>query len=73
MAAWGPTVADKLRSDIRFALVFKVGRRRRPLTDVERDMVAHGIVEHLKLCNWRIEHGPPAGGHFYRPPAKDGE
>jgi len=29
----GPTVADELRRDVRFALTFKVGKSRRPLTD----------------------------------------
>jgi hypothetical protein len=70
---WEPSVAEKLRSDVRFALVFKVGRKRRPLTDSDRDLAAHAIVEHLKLCNWRIEPGPPATGHPFRPPAKDAE
>jgi hypothetical protein len=34
----------------------------RPLTDVERDMVAAAIVEHIRLCNWNGERGPPWGG-----------
>jgi hypothetical protein len=33
----GPTVAEELRRDVRFALTFKVGKSRRPLTDGERD------------------------------------
>src|SRR5258706_16011326 len=40
MADWGPAVAEELRTDVRFALPFKVGKNRRPLTDTERDMVA---------------------------------
>jgi hypothetical protein len=48
-----------LRRDVRFALTFKVGKRRRPLTDTERDMVADAIVEHIKLCNWKVERGAP--------------
>ncbi len=24
-------------------------------------MVADAIVEHIKLCNWKIERGPPWG------------
>jgi hypothetical protein len=71
MITWEPSVAEKLWSDIRFALVFKVGRKRRPLTDSDRDLAAHAIVEHLKLCNWKIEPGPPATGHPFRPPVKD--
>ncbi len=44
MAVWGPAVAEELRRDVRFALTFKVGKSRRPLTDTERDMVAHAIA-----------------------------
>ncbi len=40
-----------------FALTFKVGKSRRPLTDTERDMVADAIVDHIKLCNWKVEGG----------------
>jgi hypothetical protein len=25
-------------------------------------MVAAAIVEHIRLCNWRVERGPPWGG-----------
>jgi hypothetical protein len=25
-------------------------------------MVAAAIVEHIRLCNWRVERGPPHGG-----------
>ena len=25
-------------------------------------MVAAAIVEHIRLCNWRMERGPPWGG-----------
>jgi hypothetical protein len=65
MAEWGPTVAEELRRDVRFALTFKVGKSRRPLTNTERDMVADAIVDHIKLCNWKIERGPPWGGFAY--------
>jgi hypothetical protein len=47
-----------LRNDVRFALTFKVGRKQQPLTDTERDIVAAAIVEHIRLCNWRVERGP---------------
>jgi|GraSoiStandDraft_39_1057311.scaffolds.fasta_scaffold33142_2 hypothetical protein len=57
MAVWGPAVAEELRRDVRFALTFKVGKSRRPLTDTERDMVADAIVDHIKLCNWKVEGG----------------
>jgi hypothetical protein len=57
MAEWGPTVAEELRRDVRFALTFKVGKSRRPLTDTERDMVADAIVQHIRLCNWKVERG----------------
>jgi hypothetical protein len=59
---WPPTVTEELRNDVRFALRFKVGRKQQPLTDTERDMVAAAIVEHIRLCNWRVERGPPWGG-----------
>jgi len=57
MAVWGPAVAEELRRDVRFALTFKVGKSLRPLTDTERDMVADAIVDHIKLCNWKVEGG----------------
>ena len=65
MAVWGPAVAEELRRDVRFALTFKVGKSRRPLTDTERDMVADAIVDHIKLCNWKVERGAPWGGFAY--------
>ena len=34
-----------------------------PLTDAEQDRVALAIVEHPELSNWKIEEGPPLGGH----------
>jgi hypothetical protein len=58
---WPPTSLRKLRNDVRFALRFKVGRKQQPLTDTERDMVAAAIVEHIRLCNWRVERGPGVG------------
>jgi hypothetical protein len=45
---WAPTVAEELRSDVRFALGWKVGKTLRPLTDTERDMVTAAIVEHIR-------------------------
>jgi hypothetical protein len=36
---------------------------RRALTDDEQDRVAHAIVEHLELSNWKIEEGSPQPGH----------
>ena len=60
-----PAVAEELRRDVRFALTFKVGKKQRPLTDTERDMVADVIVEHIRLCNWKIERGPAWEGFAY--------
>jgi hypothetical protein len=54
-----------LRRDVRFALGWKVGKKLRPLTDTERDMVADAIVEHIRLCNWKVERGRPWGGFAY--------
>jgi hypothetical protein len=59
---WAPTVAEELRNDVRFALGWKVGKKLRPLTDTERDIVAAAIVEHIRLCNWNVERGAPWGG-----------
>jgi hypothetical protein len=56
---------EELHRDVRFAIAFKIGRRLRPLTDTERDVVATAIVEHIKLCNWRVDRGPPLGGFSY--------
>jgi hypothetical protein len=36
---------------------------RRALTDDEQDTVAKEIVEHLELCNWKMEPGEPLRGH----------
>jgi hypothetical protein len=36
---------------------------RRSLTEDQQDSVAKAIVEHLELSNWKIEQGPPLGGH----------
>jgi hypothetical protein len=33
------------------------------LTEEEQETVAKEIVEHLELSNWKIEQGPPLGGH----------
>ena len=49
---WAPTITEELRNDVRFALGWKVGKKLRPLTDTERDMIAAAIVEHIRLCNW---------------------
>jgi hypothetical protein len=67
---WPPNVAEELRNDVRFALGWKIGKKLRPLTDTERDMVAAAIVEHIRLCNWRVERGPSWGGfaELGRPP-----
>jgi hypothetical protein len=36
---------------------------RRSLTNEEQDTVAKAIIQHLELSNWKIESGPPLGGH----------
>ena len=65
MPDWGPSVAEELRRDVRFALTFEIGKSRQPLTDVERDLVARAIVDHIRLCNWKVERGPPWAGFAY--------
>jgi hypothetical protein len=57
---WPADIARQVAADVRYALTFKVGRSRRPLTDAERDLVAAAVVEHLQLTNWEIRKGPPA-------------
>jgi hypothetical protein len=42
MAEWGPTVAEELRRDVRFAVGWKVGKKLRPLTDTERAVQLEG-------------------------------
>jgi hypothetical protein len=55
-------IADAVMFDVAFALNFKVGRTLRPLTELERKVVAKNIVDHLQLSNWVIERGAP-GAH----------
>ena len=57
MPRWPNDIARQVAADVRYALAFKVGRSRRPLTDQERDAVAVAVVEHLQLTNWVIEKG----------------
>jgi hypothetical protein len=64
MPEWGPTVADEWPGRA-LRVGWKVGKKLRPLTDTERDMVADAIVEHIRLCNWKVERGPPWGGVSY--------
>jgi hypothetical protein len=62
MPRWPDKIAEAVRFDVWFALNFKVGRTLRPLTDLERKVVAKNIVDYLQLSNWVIERGPP-GAH----------
>jgi hypothetical protein len=62
MPTWPPEIAKKVAYDVSFALTFKVGRSLRPLTDLERRVVAKTIVDYLQLSNWMIERGPPGVG-----------
>jgi|HubBroStandDraft_4_1064222.scaffolds.fasta_scaffold231326_1 hypothetical protein len=59
MPRWPDKIAEAVRFDVWFALNFKVGRTLRPLTDLERNVVAKTIVDYLQLSNWVIERGPP--------------
>jgi hypothetical protein len=58
-ARWPDKIAEAVTFDVWFALNFKVGRTLRPLTDLERKVVAKNIVDYLQLSNWVIERGPP--------------
>jgi hypothetical protein len=62
MPRWPDKIADAVMFDVGFALNFKVGRTLRPLTELERKVVAKNIVDHLQLSNWVIERGAP-GAH----------
>jgi hypothetical protein len=57
--SWPDKIAAAVTFDVGFALNFKVGRTLRPLTDLERKVVAKTIVDYLQLSNWVIERGPP--------------
>ena len=57
-----PTRTEELRNDVRFALRFEVGRKQQPPTDTERDIVAAAMVEHIRLCNWKVERAAPWAG-----------
>ena len=59
MPRWPDKIAAAVIFDVSFALNFKVGRTLRPLTDLERKVVAKNIVDYLQLSNWVIERGPP--------------
>jgi hypothetical protein len=62
MPRWPDKIAAAVTFDVAFALNFKVGRTLRPLTDLERKVVAKNIVDHLQLSNWVIQRGAP-GAH----------
>src|SRR5256885_8139206 len=57
MAVWGPAVAEELRRDVRFALTFKVGKSRRPLTDTERDRVEGAAMGRICVSRGRTGAG----------------
>jgi hypothetical protein len=59
MLRWPRLDAEAVSFDVAFALTFKVGRTLRPLTQLDRKVVAKNIVDHLQLSNWVIERGPP--------------
>jgi hypothetical protein len=59
MPRWPDKITDAVTFDVWFALNFKVGRTLRPLTGLERKVVAKTIVDYLQLSNWVIERGPP--------------
>jgi hypothetical protein len=59
------TVED-LRFRVKMGLrkgLARIRGMRRSLTEDQQDSVAKAIVEHLELSNWKIEQGPPLGGH----------
>ena len=57
------TVTEELRNDVRaLHCGSRSAENSSPSQTHERDMVAAAIVEHIRLCNWRVERGPPWGG-----------
>jgi hypothetical protein len=60
--AW--STEETLAFDLAFSLPrTRVRGIRRAFTEDEREMIAKGMVEHLKLCGWRFELPPPRTGH----------
>jgi hypothetical protein len=60
------STAEDLRFCVKMGLrkgLARIRGMRRSLTDDEQDTIAKEIVEHLALSNWKIEAGPPLGGH----------
>jgi hypothetical protein len=60
------TTARDLHFSVKMGLrkgLARIRGLRRSLTDDEQDTIAKEIVEHLELSNWKIEAGPPLGGH----------
>ena len=60
------TKIDDLRFSVKMGLrkgLARIRGMRRALTDDEQETVAKEIVEHLELCNWKIEPGEPLRGH----------
>jgi hypothetical protein len=60
------TTAQDLRFCVKMGLwkgLARIRGMRRALTDDEQDTVAKEIVEHLELCNWKMEPGEPLRGH----------
>lgn len=60
---------DELRLTIRMGLtrgLTLVHGMRRQLSEEERNRIAEAIIDQLALANYRIESGPPVGGHGSR-------
>ena len=60
------TTAQDLRFCVKMGLrngLARIRGMRRSLTEDEQNTVAKEIVEYLELSNWKIEQGPPLGGH----------
>ena len=70
MPRWPEKIAAAVTFDVAFALDFKVGRTLRPLTDLERRVVAKTIVDYLQLSNWVIERGSPGRTYITGEPAQ---
>jgi hypothetical protein len=53
---------ERLARDIEYA-IWRAPNSKRALLPDDRERLSRAIVEHLKRCNWTVQHGeaPPLG------------
>lgn len=52
-----------VKQGLRKALPFFPAPRSGPASDDSLDLIAETVVEHLKLCRWRLSRLPPVAPH----------